>query len=207
MKNRRAFGFADVQPDAPLSFDTVFVGSGVPLSRVAQQAGVAENVIKELNPQYLKARTPPLSAGESPRLWPVYVPEGQGASVTRRLAEAEAAADEYAGVRVRVGDSVASIAQRLRGSEAELRVLNRLEPNERLRAGCTLLVPQSWLSSEQGRPLAPLEDAEGVVVLPPFRFYYTDRERAFYRTLPGDDLDALASALQVRRDDLVVWNG
>jgi len=207
MKNRRAFGFADVQPDAALTFDTVYVGSGVPLSRIAQHAGVAESAITGLNPQYLKARTPPASAGEAPRLWPVYVPEGQGASVTRRLAEADAPQQEYAGVRVRVGDSVASIAQRLRGSEAELRALNRLELNERLRAGCTLLVPRAWLSSEQGQPLAPLADSESVVVLPPFRFSYADRERVFYRTLPGDDLDGLASALEVRRDDLLVWNG
>jgi len=44
-------------------------------------------------------------------------------------------------------------------------------------------------------------------VLPPFLFHYADRERVFYRALPGDDLDLLASALGVRSDDLVVWNG
>ena len=207
MKNRRAFGFSDVQPDAPLSFDTVYVGSGVPLSRIAQHAGVENSLITELNPQYLKGRTPPALAGEPPRQWPVYVPEGQGGSVTRRLAAAEAAPEEYATYRVRVGDSLPNIAWRLRGSESELRALNRLEANERLRAGTSLLVPRGWLVSEQGRPLPPLDDLESLVVLPPFSFHYADRERVFYRTLPGDDLDQLASALGVRRDDLVVWNG
>ena len=211
MKNRRAFGFADVQPDAPLTFDTVYVGGGVPLARIAQHAGVAESVLTSLNPQYLKARTPPAGAGEAPRLWPVYVPEGQGASVTRRLSEtapdpAGPSPAEYASVRVRVGDSAASIAARLRGSEAELRALNRLEPSERLHAGCNLIVPRAWLEGEQGQPLTLLEDTESVVVLPPFRFHFSDRERLFYRTLPGDDLDSLASALMVRPDDLVVWN-
>jgi membrane-bound lytic murein transglycosylase D len=207
MKNRRAFGFSDVQPDAPLTFDTVYVGPGVPLSRIAQHAGVENSVITGLNPQYLKGRTPPAVAGEPPRLWPVYVPEGQGASVTRRLAAADAGAEEYASYRVRVGDSLANIAWRLRGAESELRALNRLEPNERPRAGTALLVPRSWLFTEQGKPLPPLDDLENLVVLPPFPFHYADRERVFYRTLPGDDLDLLASALAVRRDDLVVWNG
>jgi membrane-bound lytic murein transglycosylase D len=206
MKNRRAFGFADVQPDAPLAFDTVHVAAGVPLGRIAQHAGVSESVITGLNPQYLKARTPPATAGEAPRLWPVYVPEGQGASVTRRLAEAGAPREDYASVPVRLGDSVASISSRLRGSEAELRSLNRLEPNERLRAGSHLIVPRSWLEDEQGRPLALLADTESVVVLPPFRFHFADRERLFYRTLSGDELSALAGALEVRPDDLVVWN-
>ncbi|MEO8177581.1 MAG: transglycosylase SLT domain-containing protein [Deltaproteobacteria bacterium] len=217
MKNRRAFGFADVQPDAPLAFDTVYVAAGVPLGRIAQHAGVAESLITSLNPQYLKARTPPPSAGEAPRLWPVYVPEGQGASVIRRLAQAPSGeggkggkegltGEEYASVRVRMGDSPASLALRLRGSEAELRAWNRLEPNERLCSGCNLIVPRTWLLDEQGQPLPLLEDTESVVVLPPFRFHFADRERLFYRTLPGDDLDSLASALTVRPDDLVIWN-
>jgi membrane-bound lytic murein transglycosylase D len=215
MKNRRAFGFADVQPDAPLTFDTVYVSAGMPLARIAQYAGVAEGVLTGLNPQYLKARTPPANAAEPPRLWPVYVPEGQGASVTRRLSEAAPspegpAREPYASVRVRMGDNVASIAARLRGSEAgseaQLRALNRLEPSERLRAGCDLIVPRAWLLDEKGQPLTLLEDTESVVVLPPFRFHFADRERRFYRTLPGDDLDSLAGALEVRPADLVVWN-
>ncbi len=207
MKNRRAFGFADVQPDPALTFDTVYVTSGVPLARIAQHAGVAEAVLQGLNLQYLKARTPPAAAGEASRLWPVYVPEGLGTEVTRKLAQASAApAQEYSTVQVRFGDSVASVAQRLRGSEELLRELNRLEPAERLRAGDLLLVPHAWLSTEEGQALAPLEDVEGVVVLPPFRFQYEDRQRYFYRTLPGDELDELASALGVRRDDLAVWN-
>jgi hypothetical protein len=187
------------------------VAAGVPLARIAQHAGIAENVITGLNPQYLKARTPPPSAGEAPRLWPVYVPEGQGASVTRRLAEAAPAPEgapreDIATVRVRVGDSAASIASRLRGSEAELRTLNRLELGERLRAGCNLIVPRAWLLDEKGQPRTLLEDTESLVVLPPFRFHFADRERLFYRTLPGDDLDSLAGALGVSREDLIVWN-
>lgn len=208
MKNRRAFGFADVQPDPPLTFDTVYVASGVPLARIAQLAGVADTVIQGLNLQYLKGRTPPAAAGEAPRLWPVYVPEGQAPAVTRKLAEATAAPaeEEYATVRIRVGDSVAGIAQRLRGSEPELRALNRLEPAERPRPGELLLVPRAWVTTERGQALAPLEDVETVVVLPPFRFQYEDRIRYFYRTVGGDQLDELAAALGVRQDDLAVWN-
>ena len=204
MKNRRAFGLGDVPPDPPVTFDTVYVPSGMPLARIAEDAGVPEGAVTGLNPQYLAARTPPVPKGETPRLWPVHVPDGLGPNVTRRLAQREATNTEYATYRVRFGDTIASIAERLRGSEAELRGLNRLEPGERLRAGCTLLVPRAW---QEGAGAAPLEDSEAVVVLPPFPFRYEGRERVFYHTRPGDEVDALANALSVSPRELMLWNG
>ncbi|HKO91040.1 MAG TPA: transglycosylase SLT domain-containing protein, partial [Polyangiaceae bacterium] len=207
MKNRRAFGLGDVPADPPLSFDTVYVPSGMPLARIAENAGVPEAAITGLNPQYLTARTPPVPKGETPRLWPVHVPDGLGPPVTRRLAQSETTGNEYATYRVRFGDTIASIAERLRGSEAELRALNRLEPGERLRAGCTLLVPHAWQEGGGSAPPAPLEDSEEVVVLPPFPFRYEGRERVFYHTRPGDEIEGLANALGVSPRELLLWNG
>jgi membrane-bound lytic murein transglycosylase D len=207
MRNRRAFGLGDVPADPPLSFDTVYVPSGMPLARIAEDAGVPESAITGLNPQYLTARTPPAPKGETPRMWPVHVPDGRGSNVTRRLAERVTTGNEYATYRVRFGDNITNIAQRLRGTEAELRALNRLDPGERLRAGCTLLVPPAWQESERTAASAPLEDSEDVVVLPPFPFRYEGRERVFYHTRPGDDLATLAGALGVSPRELLLWNG
>ena len=55
--------------------------------------------------------------------------------------------------------------------------------------------------------MPPRAHTESVVVLSPSRFQYSDRERVFYRVLPGDTLEALATAFGVRPEELVLWNG
>lgn len=208
MKNKRAFGLSDAEPDPPVSVDTVYVPAGVSLASIAQDAGVPPESITSLNPHYLAARTPPAAASEQPRLWPVYVPHGQGAQVTRHLAQQKPGnTEEYTSYRVRLGDTTANIAQRFQGAELDLRVLNRLAPDERLAQGCTLLLPRSFVRAADGSPIRPLEDTEDVAVVPSLTFQYPDRERVFYRTLPGDDLESLAAAFQLRPEDLVAWNG
>jgi membrane-bound lytic murein transglycosylase D len=206
MRNKRAFGLADVAPDPAISFDTVQVPAGVTLASIAEHAGVTKDAIASLNPHYLASRTPPADAREPARKWAVHVPRGQGGKVMRRLAELRPPLPDHATYRIRVGDTPASIAYRLRGSEDELRELNQLGPSERLLPGSTLIVPRGWNRSAQGTPLPLREDTESVVVLPPLRFQYPNRERVFYRTLPGDALDSLAEAFQVRPQDLVLWN-
>jgi membrane-bound lytic murein transglycosylase D len=206
MKNKRAFGLADVEPDPPVSFDTVYVPPGVLLSTIAQDAGVPETSITSLNPHYLAARTPPAATGDPPRLWPVYVPPGQGAEVTRRLAHRPGLGREMASYEVRLGDTPTSIAQRLHGSEPELRALNRLDPNERLLAGSTLLVPRTWVQGSDGAALPTVDDTEDTVVVPSLGVHYPGHERVFYRTLPGDDLATIAAAFHVGPRDLIAWN-
>ncbi len=206
MRNKRAFGLGNVPPDPAISFDTVYVPAGVPLASIAERAGVPKSAIASLNPQYLASRTPPPSETEPDRLWAVHVPEGQGPSVSRRLAELAAAHTRQATYRIRLGDTLASVAHRLGGPAEELRELNELAPAERLSPGSLLLVPPAWRAG-RAAGVALREDSESRVVIQPQRFRYPDRERVFYRTLPGDDLATLARALSVRPEDLVLWNG
>jgi membrane-bound lytic murein transglycosylase D len=206
MTNKVAFGLGDITPDPALSFDTVYVPAGVPLASIAEQAGLAEDVIAALNPQYLSERTPPASAEDPEKLWAVHVPFGHGNSITRRLAEHQLMRDRHATYHVRVGDTLTGIAERLRGSEQELMALNQLEAGAPLPAGSTLLVPASFVQPSRNLELTAREDSESVVVVPPLRFQYGERERVFYRILPGDDLERLAEAFQVSPEDLVVWN-
>lgn len=207
MRNKRAFGLGDVSPDPPVSFDTIYVPPGVPLASIAEGAGVPESTIKSLNPQYLSARTPPPTDTDPDRRWAIYVPAGQGKAISDRLARAGVGSARHAAYRVRHGDTLASIAERLGGSEERLRGLNRIDPGERLAPGSMLLVPKDWMQDPSGAPLTPRPDRERWVVVQPQRFLYPGRERVFYRTLPGDDLETLARAFQVRPEELVLWNG
>lgn len=200
MRNKAAFGLADIPADPAISFDTVLVPSGVSLASIAASAGVPENVIVSLNPQYLVGRTPPAQRGAA-RQWAVHVPLGLGKQVAAQLDRS--GSERQATATVRFGDTPATIAARLHGTEEELCELNRIRPSERLVAGATLLIPPTWV--EGGAP-PPREDTEDVVAIAAQHFQYPERERVFYRTLAGDDLESIARAFRVRPTDLAVWN-
>jgi membrane-bound lytic murein transglycosylase D len=208
MKNRRAFGLGDVPMDPAISFDTIYVPGGVPLAEIALRASMPEAALESMNPHLLSALTPPASADEPPRLWPVHVPRGQGARLSEASQSWQRAAVLRGTYRVRLGDTLASVAERLRGSVEELAALNQMEDTGRLAAGSVLLVPSTFgVAAPERERLPPREDTESVVVLPPASFHYRDRERVFYRLLPGDTLERVATAFGVRPEELVLWNG
>jgi membrane-bound lytic murein transglycosylase D len=68
-KNPEQFGFAEVEYQAPLAFDTAWVPVQSSLALVAQASGVEESVIRDLNPHLVRGVTPP------GRAWAVRVPE------------------------------------------------------------------------------------------------------------------------------------
>jgi membrane-bound lytic murein transglycosylase D len=208
MKNKRAFGLGDVPMDPAISFDTIHVPGGIPLAEIALQANVTEAALARLNPHFLSTITPPPSREDPSHLWPVHVPRGLGAKLSERPEEWQKRAVARSSYRVRRGDTLANVAERLRGTPEELAAINRLENDDRLIPGSALLVPATFgVVAAEGERLPPREDAESVVVLPPSRFSYADRERVFYRVLPGDALEALAAAFGVRPEEIVLWNG
>jgi membrane-bound lytic murein transglycosylase D len=208
MKNKRAFGLGDVPMDPAISFDTIYVPGGVPLAEIALQANLSETELARMNPHFLSTLTPPPSQHDAAHLWPVHVPRGLGAKLSARPEAWQKRAVARSSYRVRLGDTLANVAERLRGTPEDLAMLNRLDDGDALIPGSALLVPATFgVVAAESERLPPREDAESVVVLPPSRFSYTDRERVFYRVLPGDTLEALATAFRVRPEELVLWNG
>jgi membrane-bound lytic murein transglycosylase D len=200
MANKRAFGIDDVEPDAPLSFDTVEVGPGVDLADVARAAEAPLDELRALNAQYLSGRTPPLAGAA--RRWPVRVPPGKGLVAGQRLAQAQprgtAIGDPYV---IKFGDTLDAVAAMFGVSSRELADRNRVAPDERLRAGNVLFVPRA----PETNGLKPPADEE-VVVVPARRFPDGDRRRVFYRVLPGDTLADVASAFGALPSELSLWN-
>src|SRR5262249_33157981 len=70
--NKKLFGFDDVKPDAPESWDDVTVPSSISLDVIAQAAGATAASVKALNPHLRRGRTPPGIA------YVVRVPKGDG---------------------------------------------------------------------------------------------------------------------------------
>lgn len=208
MKNRRAFGLGDVPTDPAVSFDTIYVPGGVPLADIALQANMPEAALASMNPHFLSTLTPPASADDPTKLWPVHVPRGSGAQLSEHPEQWQKRVVARGSYRVRRGDTLANVAERLRGTPEELAALNQLDADDRLIPGSVLLVPAAFeVTGPGGEHLPPRDDTESVVVLSPSRFQYSDRERVFYRVLPGDTLEALATAFGVRPEELVLWNG
>jgi len=199
MANKKAFGIDDVEPDAPLSFDTVEVGPGVDLADVARAAEAPLEDVRALNAQYLSGRTPPLAGAV--KHWSVRVPEGRGIVAGERLAQSAARTsslgDPYV---IKFGDTVDAIAQSFGVSMRDLAERNRVTLDERLHAGNVLFVPRAAASVE-------LKAAdEEVVVVPARRFPEGDHRRVFYRVLQGDTLAEIASAFGVAASDVALWN-
>ena len=201
MNNKKAFGIADVKPDPPESFDSVLVGSGTSLEQVAAAAETSVSTIESLNPQLLASRAPPRGPGRRELKWHVRVPKGRGVSTTSRMAKVWAADSGLASYVVKLGDTPEAIAKSLRFPEVQLRALNHIDKDEVLDAWTVLLVPRS---ASQRKPAEP--ETPDVVVVPPRRFDYPDRQRIFYVVRPGDSLTEIASAVGVTAADLESWN-
>lgn len=200
MNNQRAFGIADVTPDAPEAFETVLVDSATPLSQVAQAAGVAPATLERLNPQLLAARVPPTKPGESRKRWRVRVPGGSGVATTERMASSSAAEPTLLPHVVRAGETVESIAQTRAVRQAELVAVNRLSSSEALTPGTVLLVPS------RGKHSLTEPSAPEVVVVPARHINLPDRERVFVVLRSGDALGTIARALGVSVVELAHWN-
>jgi membrane-bound lytic murein transglycosylase D len=141
-KDPERYGFADVQPERPLTYDEVVTDAGLTFQQIAQAAGVEVDDVKLLNPHLKNGRAP------ANRRVALRLPEGSAdlfeenwaryvgrAAASPRMASAQGAS----GYRVRRGDNLGAIAQRHGMTVAELRRLNGLR-NDRIYAGQSLRV-------------------------------------------------------------------
>jgi membrane-bound lytic murein transglycosylase D len=198
MNNPEAFGIDDIEPDPPISFDTVYVERGTTIAEVARAAQVPEATVREMNAHYLAGRTPPESSGARFR---IRVPTGHGIATSAALAKAAPRSNkEVESVLVRYGDTLSTIARERGTTERALRQLNGIGNGEVLHAGAVLLVPAR--SDEAAAPANELP----VAVVPARRFPYKGRRRLFYEILPGDTVDRVARAFSVSSSDLSAWN-
>jgi membrane-bound lytic murein transglycosylase D len=143
-------------------FEKVALFSPVDLRRVAEWAGVPVQVIQDLNPE-LRRWTTPVRASE----YELKVPAGTGERV---LAGMAAAAPEdlvaFNHHTVRKGETIASIAKKLKVSRTDLAEANYLSAKARLAAGQQLIIPQApttLLAARTERP-APVTESRSVDV-------------------------------------------
>lgn len=138
------YGYDPIVPEAPFRFDEVVVPDGTTFDVLAQAAGVSEDEIRRMNPEYYRGFTPP---GEEVS---IRVPTGHGGRFREEYAKVPA--DRRMTVvehSVAAGETLSHIAVRYGVSVRDLQAANPDVRPRFLRVGTTLTVPV--ILARQGR--------------------------------------------------------
>lgn len=199
-RNPAQYGF-EVPAALPFATDVVTVKGPVDLRRVAEWAGVPADDIRTLNPELRRWTTPIRS-----RDYQLRVPMGSMASVLEGYTEA--APEDAAALQwyvVRKGESLPTIARRLKVSRGDLAEANYLNATARVLPGQRLVVPRApsgALLASRGSSAAPAATVASVD--PDAR--QAETTRSVYRVRKGDTLFSIARRHGVTIENLRVWN-
>ena len=189
-KDPEKYGFGDVEPLAPLRFETVEVPPWTPLAAVAAAGGVDAGEIRDLNRHLRRGITPPdVSA------YPVRVPPGTADRVKNNLDRVYATVvTTFRAYTVRRGDTISRICRRFGISRTILLKANDLT-SRRLRPGRRLRIPrQRTVYRLSPVPLDRLRVAGG------------DRNLVLHRVRPGESAWSIARRYGVPVALLAAWN-
>lgn len=151
-KNPTQYGF-EVAASAPMAYDTVTIDKPIDLRRVAEWTETPIDEIQALNPE-LRRWTTPLKA----EAYDLKLPVGTGEQFRVKLASADprelVTLNTYT---VRRGDTLSTIARKLRVSRIDLAEANHLSIRSKVRVGQALVVPRApaTLLARNTKPAAP----------------------------------------------------
>jgi membrane-bound lytic murein transglycosylase D len=212
-RNPAQYGF-DVPAALPFASDVLTVSRPVDLRRVAEWAGVPADDIRSLNPE-LRRWTTPIRARE----YQLRVPVGSLSSVLDGYSSAspdDAASLQY--YVVKKGESLPTIARRLRVSRTDLADANYLSAKARVMPGQRLVVPRApsaaLMASRGTEPAidtAAAESAPRATTRPArastTRVAKAEPARTVYKVRQGDTLSSIARRHGVTIENLRKWNG
>src|SRR6188768_2598220 len=136
-KNPAQYGFNIVPMEPPVT-ETVIVPHALDLRRVAEWAGVPIDDIQALNPEFRRWTTP-VKKGE----YAVKVPQGTADKVRDGLASAEPTQlNAMQFHTVKRGETLATIAKKLRVNRTDRAEANYLRTTSRVTAGTRLIIPR-----------------------------------------------------------------
>jgi membrane-bound lytic murein transglycosylase D len=199
------------QPAAAAPADKVTVSGPVDLRRVAEWTSTPVDVIQQLNPELRRWTTP--VRGQAYNL---NVPSGSAETLQARLDESDAA--ERGALNwhtVRPGESIATIARKLRVNRADLAEANYLSVRSRVRPGEKLVIPRApavLMASQPDRPTPVAEssrpDAERASLTSegPRALSASSRNRQVYRVKRGDTLSSIARLFETSVTAIKQWN-
>jgi membrane-bound lytic murein transglycosylase D len=208
-RNPVEYGF-ELAPDPPLDYEKVKVPQPLDLRRIAEWSGTTVAEIQGLNPELRRLTTPVRNPD-----YEIKVPKGTAAALEARLAEltpVDVAALKY--YTVKRGDTLGTIANRLRVSRTDLAEANYLSTKSLVTPGQNLVVPVEPALLLAGRPdrPVPVADAkppaaeERVVAAKTPQADPVDKVKVTYQVKPGDTLFSVARLYQTSIASLKAWN-
>jgi membrane-bound lytic murein transglycosylase D len=214
-RNPVEYGFQE-PAEAPVAFERVALSTAVDLRRIAEWTGASIDEIQALNPE-LRRWTTPLRETN----YEVKVPVGTAEVVQSQLAIKEQ--EELVALNwhtVKKGESLASIARKLKVRSSDLAEANYLTTRSKVKTGQKLIVPReptTLLAARTERP-APLF-ATGTVdprvalasatvanETPTTEAAEPTVTRVVYRVKRGDSLSSIARLFNTSVAALKRWN-
>ena len=209
-RNPEHYGFTLTPAELP-STDKVALPGPVDLRRVSEWAGVPVDEVQRMNPE-LRRWTTPLRGTP----FQLTVPAGTGPLVEQRLAELPA--EEFTALQwhtVRKGETLQSVANKLKVRRADLAEANYLSARARVKPGQRLVVPRApttLLAAQADRPEPVVGKArpaapESTPASAPTAQPSSELNRITYRVKRGDTLSSIARFFRTTVASLRSWNG
>ena len=150
-KNPSRYGFAYVNYEEEIEYDTIYLLHAVSLKKLARKMGIKTSDIRDLNPALRSNFIPAYRGGNTS----LKIPKGMSDIALASLSKARAKAPRYISggthkYRVRRGDSLSTIARKFRTSVRKLKSLNGLRRST-IRVGQRLKVPEKYASAKYGK--------------------------------------------------------
>jgi membrane-bound lytic murein transglycosylase D len=205
-RNPTQYGLV-LEVEAPVVYEKVKVPPAVDLRRVAEWTGSSIDQIQQLNPELRRWTTPVKYEYE------VKVPAGTAEALRAELASASSS--ELTSLKwhtVKRGESLQSIARKLKVSRTDLAEANGLRVKSKVRAGQRLIIPRApavLLAARTERPapsaLVASKSLTGAASTPEGGAT-SESSRTVYRVKRGDTLYSIAELFDTTVEKIKSWN-
>ena len=138
INNPEKYGLNAITVDEPLEYENVTVSKQIHLKNIAQEIGVSQKTLRELNPE-LRYRILPQDK------YPLKVPPGKSEVLLANLDKIPVSyppQSAYVYHRIRPGESLSTIARRYRSSVSKIMRANNLRRSSYIVAGKKLKIPR-----------------------------------------------------------------
>jgi membrane-bound lytic murein transglycosylase D len=192
------------------SFERVTLSGPLDLRRAAEWVGVPVQALQDLNPELRRWTTPVRGTDYELR-----VPEGTAETLRARLAETDAS--DLAPLNrhtVKKGETLQSIARKLKVSRTDLAEANYLKTNAKLKQGQQLIIPRAptlllAARTENPAPLAeshPVDASVAAAVVPTASSSPTTEATVLHRVKSGETLFSIARLYRTTVAAVKEWN-
>lgn len=203
-KNPVQYGF-EITAHDPIAYDKVAVPRAMDLRRVAEWTGTSIDEIQALNPE-LRRWTTPIKYPD----FQVKVPSGTGPVLEAKLAGASTS--DFSALKwytVRKGESLATIARKLKVSRLDLAEANSLSIKSRVGAGQELIIPRApatLLAAHTDRAVPTEVASRSLSGSAPVATPGRPHGQIVYKVKPGDTLFSIARLFDTTVANLKSWN-